>query len=186
MTFYTYITVHGNKFKIPVRKRQGQLSYRKIFELAYQNITATKIAKLDGTTRKAIDHILNRYKLPRVGRGRGKHGTNIKHGINVLAQGCGVSTEAWMRFQIVKKLGNKCISCGERDTRVLEINHLNNSKIRFKRYSLYGRLVRMYQGDTKDLEVRCANCNVRYEYELGRRRLPLNITSTLLRTLRNK
>ena len=57
----------------------------------------------------------------------------------------------------VLELGGKCVNCGETDIRVLQINHIN------------GR-------DNPEVDVRCANCNILYEYERGNlREWPLKI-----------
>ena len=68
-----------------------------------------------------------------------------------------------------------CISCGESDIRVLTINHKNGDgfKDRPNKISRIYRDIRLGR-KVDDLEVRCCNCNVLYEYELGRRNLPIN------------
>lgn len=68
-----------------------------------------------------------------------------------------------------------CCNCGTKDIRVLTINHINGDghKERPDRVSRVYRHVRRGR-TTSDLDVRCFNCNILYEYELGRRSLPLN------------
>jgi hypothetical protein len=69
-----------------------------------------------------------------------------------------------------------CICCGEDDIRVLTINHKNGdgfSDRRGDRVCDTYRKIRLGR-DTKDLEVRCYNCNILYEYEENRRSLPIN------------
>jgi hypothetical protein len=68
-----------------------------------------------------------------------------------------------------------CSVCGTKDVRILTINHLNGdgSKERANRVSRTYRNIRLGR-DIHDLDVRCYNCNILYEYELGRIKLPLN------------
>jgi len=71
-----------------------------------------------------------------------------------------------------------CSKCGITDIRVLTINHLNGDGA--KERKIYGsRVSRIYRDirndrTTSDLDVRCYNCNILYEYERGRINLPEN------------
>ena len=89
--------------------------------------------------------------------------------------------DAWRRrIAVVNLLGGKCVNCGIADIRLLEINHINGLGDK-KRRELWANQVKFFNsllnGKTpKDgLEIRCANCNVLYEYDVGRRRLPNNL-----------
>lgn len=80
-----------------------------------------------------------------------------------------------LRKELVRKLGGKCVVCGITDIRVLQVNHLNGGgKKEFrnshnKDYTTFLRdVVRGVRG-IEDLDLRCANHNVLYEYEVGRR-----------------
>lgn len=69
--------------------------------------------------------------------------------------------------QAIISLGGICVNCGETDLRVLQINHLkgvNHGKGRIKWHR------QIINGETTDLDVRCANCNILYEYERGHRK----------------
>jgi hypothetical protein len=68
-----------------------------------------------------------------------------------------------------------CSKCGVKDIRILTINHLNGdgAKERVNRVCRTYRQIRLGR-KIDDLEVRCYNCNILYEYEQGRRNLPLN------------
>jgi hypothetical protein len=66
-----------------------------------------------------------------------------------------------------------CIKCGNSDIRVLTINHLNGfHKMQRPENEgstpLYHRIVKGTR-KTDDLEIRCYNCNVLYEFEIGKR-----------------
>jgi hypothetical protein len=63
----------------------------------------------------------------------------------------------------------KCCICGIEDPRVLTINHKNgDGKIDNKKY--HSSTIAVNRGrDVSDLDVRCFNCNILYEFELGRR-----------------
>lgn len=75
-----------------------------------------------------------------------------------------------LRLDIIKLLGGKCVVCGTTDTRILCINHLNGnggpearSHFQFYMNILSGRRAH------DDLDIRCYNDNILYEYEVGRR-----------------
>lgn len=79
------------------------------------------------------------------------------------------------RYHIVRKtifimMGSKCNKCGNTDLRVLQINHINgDGRIELKNNANFYRDI--YTGKRKidDLELLCANCNILFEYERGRR-----------------
>lgn len=86
-----------------------------------------------------------------------------------------------IRRGAIDRLGGSCVNCGIGDIRVLQINHLNGGG-RQESYSLgHGNLgagarnlwkaIVSGNRNLDDLEVRCANCNILYEYEIGRRGL---------------
>jgi len=62
--------------------------------------------------------------------------------------------------------------CGETDRRVLQVNHLNGGGAKELRSgSLRAQFYRaILDGKRADVDLRCANCNIRYEYERGARR----------------
>ena len=70
----------------------------------------------------------------------------------------------------------ECCKCGMKDIRVLTINHINGDgaiERGNRRVSRTHRQIRLGRG-VEDLDVRCYNCNILYEYERGRCNLPLN------------
>ena len=85
------------------------------------------------------------------------------HKILVSAYGYRLQTKA------LNLLGGKCVRCGETDRRVLQINHLNGTGGGEDRYNQRKFLRSLVKGQrsTDNLEVRCANCNILYEYERG-------------------
>jgi hypothetical protein len=68
----------------------------------------------------------------------------------------------------IRKLGGKCVRCGETDIRVLQINHINGGGCRElsrrKATSFYRDIV-AGRRKTDDLDVRCANCNILARYK---------------------
>lgn len=79
-----------------------------------------------------------------------------------------------IRAKVMTKLGGQCVKCGIRDLRLLTINHLNGRNLRLTRdlgHKFYYRILRGEQ-KTDDLEVRCYNCNILYEFEKGYRKVP--------------
>lgn len=89
-----------------------------------------------------------------------------------------------LKFRALQIISGKripcCIKCAEKDLRILTINHIGIvpkneinrrneiNRINGKnRYWLYGQIV-YGKRKVNDLEVRCHNCNILYEYEKGR------------------
>ncbi len=84
-----------------------------------------------------------------------------------------------LAFQkISKEKIPKCVVCGNNDTRILTINHINGEGR--KESSLPGGNNKLYKSiihderTVEDLEVRCYNCNILYEYDRKMRVLPEN------------
>lgn len=76
-----------------------------------------------------------------------------------------------LRIEAIMILGGKCINCGNSDVRVLQINHKNgggNKDFKENSVGVYRRIIN-HPETRKDYDVRCANCNILYEYEVGRR-----------------
>jgi exonuclease VII large subunit len=73
---------------------------------------------------------------------------------------------------ISKKRIPECIKCGERDIRILTINHLNGIGMKNRKLEITVQFYRrIISGKRKidDLDIRCCNCNILYEYERGKR-----------------
>lgn len=67
-----------------------------------------------------------------------------------------------------------CCKCGVDDVFVLAINHKNGGgrqEVKHNPGRWWKAIVSGGRG-VSDLDVRCQNCNILYEYERGRRRLP--------------
>jgi hypothetical protein len=77
------------------------------------------------------------------------------------------------KIAVLNRLGGACVVCGITDMRVLQINHLNGggSKEGVHGMDMYMAILAGTRA-TDDLDVRCANHNLLYEYEVGRRALP--------------
>lgn len=93
---------------------------------------------------------------------------------------CEVQAEANLRLrikalQVVSGLRCPvCVRCGEADIFVLAINHKNGGGRQEVKNNAFGWWKGIISGQrgVNDLDVRCHNCNIRYEYERGRRNLP--------------
>lgn len=74
------------------------------------------------------------------------------------------------RKEAIKLLGGKCIVCDETDIRVLQINHKNSDAFLLKEngHVFWINIVKGYR-KLDDLDIRCANHNIIYEYEHGHR-----------------
>ncbi len=75
---------------------------------------------------------------------------------------------AWrLHKRAIVSLGGICVNCGETDPLVLQINHLKgNIKKIHSEPRFWNQII---NGEVPNLDVRCANCNIRYEYERGNR-----------------
>lgn len=75
--------------------------------------------------------------------------------------------------QAIKIMGGVCVNCNENNILVLQINHLNGGGIQEYNYGKTHRSVYRDIIDGKrnisDLDIRCSNCNILYEYERGAR-----------------
>jgi len=78
-----------------------------------------------------------------------------------------------LKLAVIAKLGGKCVACGMTDPRVLQVNHKNGGGLKeLKRIGsthIYRGIV-LGTRTTDDVDLRCANCNIIYEYERGARR----------------
>ncbi|MEK6883509.1 MAG: hypothetical protein AABY22_28030, partial [Nanoarchaeota archaeon] len=75
-------------------------------------------------------------------------------------------------FKMISKNNIKCISCNLKDVRVLQINHKNgDGHIEMNGLNYYSFFNSIINGKrtVSDLDLRCANCNILYEFECGRR-----------------
>ena len=86
--------------------------------------------------------------------------------------------------KVIQKLGGKCARCGETDWRVLQINHINGGGT--KERARIGKKIYtdILKGKREgEYNMLCANCNILYEYNRGRRRderwIEKNIPKTL-------
>lgn len=77
-----------------------------------------------------------------------------------------------LRLRLIAFMGGKCQNCDIEDPRVLQINHINGGGVKEFRekgcQQLYKDIL-SGKRKTNDIELLCANCNVIYEYEQGRR-----------------
>ena len=84
--------------------------------------------------------------------------------------------EKYRALRAASKTGAvECGSCRENDTRVLTINHIHGGgREENGKFGLLRKRILSGERSVADLEVLCFNCNIRYEYERGRARLPSN------------
>ncbi len=72
-----------------------------------------------------------------------------------------------IRLQVIKALGGACKNCGITDIRLLQINHRKGGGTKdFGRdpVKAYRDIMRSRR-DRTEFDIRCANCNILYEYE---------------------
>lgn len=73
----------------------------------------------------------------------------------------------WERKEaIIKKLGGKCVKCGNDDIRVLDINHKDPEvKHRYSNGYTWQRRLKDWEENIDDIEILCANCHRIYTWE---------------------
>ena len=73
------------------------------------------------------------------------------------------------RKQVIEYLGGKCINCGISDWRLLQVNHINGGGNEERRIRTnYKTWEQILNGERSgEFDVRCANCNILHEYEIG-------------------
>lgn len=71
------------------------------------------------------------------------------------------------RRKVIELLGGKCVRCGCTDWRVLQVNHINGKGSQERRkkgsWGIYREILNGKRS-IDDLDLRCANCNILYEY----------------------
>lgn len=79
-----------------------------------------------------------------------------------------------LRRRLLTYLGNKCVVCGETDWMVLQVNHINGGGVQDHRTVGAEKIYRQILAGEREgiFDLRCANCNMRYEYEQRRRWAP--------------
>ena len=83
------------------------------------------------------------------------------------------------RLEVLSKIGKRCLKCGTDDYRVLQINHIGSQRDKHHGYVLCADIL-YAERSIDDLTTLCANCNILYEYEIGRRS---RVTDTRLKVL---
>jgi len=157
------IAFPGTKLFKRGERIKGKLTVDEIKNRYSEGLSASQIAKLDGTTPRSVLLCLRRHDVKiRLSQ------TNFKHGFAQQAKKFGLPQETYLRLIAIEKLGGKCCKCGNTDFRVLQLNHVD-TKLKQPGYADYIGIVR---GTALDRDVRCANCNIIYEFDRGRRKYP--------------
>jgi hypothetical protein len=78
-------------------------------------------------------------------------------------------------LRIIKSLGGRCRKCGCNDVRVLQVNHIGGGGIKELRTRISKMRGEILRGERKDLDILCSNCNIIYEFERGKRKIPADI-----------
>lgn len=90
-----------------------------------------------------------------------------------------------LKYRAILRLGGKCVNCGTDDIRILNVNHkqitntYNSISVESREKHGFTEKSRpplenwyklILSGEYDDeVDVRCNNCNILYEYEIGRR-----------------
>ena len=72
-------------------------------------------------------------------------------------------TRRWLRKlrrEVLAKLGNKCVHCGNTDHRVLQVDHVDGGgRKEEKKIGTQGIYRKIGKGHTKGYQLLCSNCN---------------------------
>ena len=117
--------------------------------------------------RQHPDYLRNREKIRR------KINLKYKETFNKRVSRYQSMTGYKLKLKVIEMLGGKCCVCGISDPRVLQVNHLKGGggkdRAKYGYSSGYWSAIISGRRSTEDLDLRCANCNILYEYERGRR-----------------
>jgi hypothetical protein len=153
-------------------RTKGKFTKEQVIEL-YKSKSVNEIARIDGVSYTTIINILHRAGVKMRSRGSNEiKKAWVKHGFAGEATRLGMIPSTYVRMAALARLGGQCVACGNRDYRVLEINHINGEgsfRGRGRPKVMYLQYLEVLKGNTPGLEVRCANCNVLHEYERGNR-----------------
>ncbi len=75
------------------------------------------------------------------------------------------------RRKVIELLGGKCVRCGITDWRILQVNHINGNGSKERKIKGSSGIFREILNGKRtliDLDLRCANCNILYEYDMRR------------------
>jgi hypothetical protein len=86
-----------------------------------------------------------------------------------------------LKAKVIELLGGKCVVCHSRDLRILTINHKKGhgkkeTDLSGGRGQVFYRQILRGERSKEDLEVRCFNHNIIYDYEQGLKRCPFPIS----------
>lgn len=132
--------------------------------------------KISNKRRTPIDQLKITHRNLGINQQTDKAGYNKKYHLEAKAGELLVKKIKAMQIVSGQKIPT-CCNCGEGDIHVLAINHIKGGgRKEFKEmsYKAFRESILTGARITDDLDVRCHNCNIRYEYERGQRRLPNN------------
>jgi hypothetical protein len=85
-----------------------------------------------------------------------------------------------LRATVIEHLGNKCISCEESDSRVLQIDHVNGGGTKERKViGSYGIFHKALNDTIQEYQLLCANCNSVKRYEQNEFKKKLNPSGRL-------
>ena len=152
---------------------KGKLTAEEIVKVYTSSaISVAKLAILDGTTPAIILRLLRRAKCVIK-----KPSFFEKHGMNSRAKAFKIPSQTYMRLRAIVRLGGKCIICGASDFRLLQLNHIKGKE----HPPTYSEYLNIIENGSDLHDVRCANCNLLYEFERGRRSYPAALIQELIR-----
>ena len=179
-SIYAILRRHGHKIgQIGKHKRgdriKGHLTREQIIRLySVTKTSPSKIAKADGTSVVIINRILRKARVA-----VWPQSIFTKSSYDAQARDLNVSVDTFRRFLAMSKLGMSCVKCGEDDPRLLQLNHLTDKCGALRIHEFLS----IIQNGSTTHDVRCANCNILYEYERGRRRhIPMDIMHKIKQT----
>lgn len=88
-----------------------------------------------------------------------------------------------VKERVIELLGGKCVNCGLKDWRLLQVNHCHGGGRQERKEQFQNSASQFYHAllegkrTKEDLDLRCANCNILAEYDGEDRRSQLKGTS---------
>jgi hypothetical protein len=148
-----------------LKHRDSKLEYQKARRVRDNELRRLRYVPKQRKAAQVIDHDVKKSERSEI---------NKKY--HLEKRSADVLREKFKALQIVSGCKRPTCRCGVTDIRALTINHLNgggrSDYIGFKGSVTFRKAIISGVRGVDDLDVRCMNCNMIYEYERGRNKLP--------------
>lgn len=157
-----------NRVKATGNFSLGKLTDSQISDYYTDGKTQKEISRLNETSISHIHDVLVFNNIPRRVQADYIRGTGKYSELEREAKDLNIDKRTLARRKLLETLGGCCKKCGIDDFRVLQINHINGYNGVYRAWDYTRRFV---EKDFDGIEITCANCNILYEFEKGRKEI---------------